>query len=163
MLCTSVPPTIQLGPPEQVTLPAVAQRGENGEKVITLDFGRDVSPPTPSTSTTTTIRKSTSGRCVKRSNPTEEKETRNEDSVSDGYYPAYLFQNPPQKLKTDDLRRQALISMIETNKSVQSFFDLAKGMLTPLKTVLVGLAENSSCTAQNQAPQEDHAYTNQNA
>ena len=86
MLYISVQPTIQLGPPEQVTLPAVAEQGENGEEVITLQLERDVIPPTPSTSNETTIRKSNSGHGVKRSNPTEEEETRNEDSVSDGYY-----------------------------------------------------------------------------
>ena len=189
VMSISVQPTITMGPAEQMplTVAALSQRDGNGEEIITLALEPEIIPPTPSTSaaatssTATKRNKTTSGRGVKKSSPTEganaNEENQEDDSaedVSEGFYPAYLFQNPPKKLKTDDLRRQALISMIEANKSLQGFFDQAKTLIGPIKSFLSVTPANSACNvnshstqeanqqASQHATQQDHAYTGDN-
>ena len=91
-------------------------------------------PPTPTTSTTpakgAAKSKGQKGKGLKRTYsstntaPDYAEAALEPDSVSDNYYPAYLFQTPPGKLTMDHLHKHALISKIERNKAQIAFFQL---------------------------------------
>ena len=130
-----------------VQLPATSQRAPSGEEVITLDLDlSEVVPPSQNAEGLLTARRGTTRHAVKRTYASTSSNTAPDyaeagESVSDEqYYPAYLFQNVPSKLQTENLRKMALISIIEKNKAQTNVYEMLKGCVGPLKNVLVGVA-----------------------
>ena len=141
----------------QVT--GLSQRNQAGEDIITLDLEPDnVVGPTQGTTPQVSACKSTNHRGVKRS-LTYSSNTApefNEETVSEEVnYPTYLYQPAPSKLKIDELQRHACISVIKKNNTMCTFFELAKGILGPLKDALVSAVGNEVGEKSNKS---DHNY-----
>ena len=165
-----VQPTIQFNAAEPVR---VQVPGKNAEDIITLELEADVIPPTPVTSTETAKSaaptckgKSVRGRGVKRTYsstntaPDYAESAAQNDSVSDQYYPAYLFQTPPSQFTMDVLCKHALISKIERNKAETTFYQMATGILGPMKQALISLGNETRSSTPTAA--SDHEYHSQN-
>ena len=148
----SVQPTIQI---QTVTTPASTQnRNEAGEEVNILDLDKEPPAPVPSTSTG----KVQPRRGTKRAHSTNtapDYSDQKDDTVSGVYYPAYLFQEAPSQLKIDELRRHAIISEIKKNDAMCNFFELARGVLGPLKDALLVASGREATPKSNEG---DHAY-----
>ena len=82
------------------------------EDVISLPLDPEVLELTPSTSSGKG--KAVYGKAKKRTysstNTAPDYAEAQADSVSDNYYPAYLYQTPPSKLTMDHLHKHALIT-----------------------------------------------------
>ena len=150
--------------PVLVQVPATLQRTATVEKVITLDLDpTEVVPPSQNAQQgTVSAYKSTSKRAVKRTYTEATSNTAPDfsqmaDAVSDDeqYYPAYLFQNVPSKLQMENLRKMALISIIETNKAEQNVLDMLKGCVGPFKNALLAMCGEH--VPENREA-GDHAY-----
>ena len=141
---------------------AVSQRAASGQEVITLDLDQEIVELSENVTPDVSAWKSVAGRGVKRSlaqssNTAAQygEETRRNDEV---YYPAYLNNPAPTNLKIEELRRHAVISEIKKNDAMCNFFEVAKGVLGPLKNVLLASAGREIPTAHNG---NDHTYQSQ--
>ena len=117
----SVPPKIRMEPQGEAVLVQLPGNAVLGEEVITLDLDPEIIAP--SQTTPLSACKATPRRAVKRSYASASSNTAPDyaevgDAVSEEqYYPVYLFQNVPSKLQIENLRKMALISIIEKNKA----------------------------------------------
>ena len=161
-LCFTVVPTIQIGPAQAVTM-QLPSTSSPAEDVISLPLDPEVLELTPSTSSGKG--KAVCGKGKKRTysstNTAPDYAEAQGDSVSDNYYPAYLYQTPPSKLTMDHLRKHALITKKERNKAQINFFQIATGLLGPMKEALIAMASSSD---KKNSPNSsgDHPYTSQN-
>ena len=156
----SVEPTIKFGnQQEAVILPASSQMSATGEQIITLDLDPEHRPG-PSAGFSTVRLSRSRGKGIKRTNSNTNTAKTYGDIDSDVgdadvNYPAFLYQEPPRKLKTEDLRKHALITKIKKDQSIATFFDLAKGVLGPLKNALIKIAGQQ---VPNNNGSGDHDY-----
>ena len=138
-------PTIVI--PKIRTVPANSQVSATGEEVVTFELG-DVVGPSQEVAPVVSAKKSSNGHGVKRSlssNTAPQCGDANQAAtVSDVYYPAYIFQSAPSKLKIEELRRHACISEIKKNDAMCNFFELAKGLLGPMKDALIAAGHNTN-------------------
>ena len=162
-------PTIQLSQVQPVAVQVVlstSQVATNGEAIITLDLETDMIEPIPGTSrgTTASVHQIRSGgKGVKRNasatftSSNTAKTYGDADAEEDDLvqYPAYLYQEPPSKLKVEDLRKHALIAKIKKDTSIYNFFELAKGILTPMKSTFLTVAGHQ---VPQPKPSGDHEY-----
>ena len=160
-LYCAVAPTITIPQAEAVAVqlvPAPSQILGTGEAVITLDLDQDVAGP--STARPVCQNKS-KGKGVKRSTTFTSSNTAKtygdmeDDEEGSFEYPAYLFQEPPSKLKVDKLRKHALIAKVKKDTAIYNFFELAKGILGPMKNALLTVAGTK---IPHDKSGGDHAY-----
>ena len=146
--------------PVMIQVPSTSKTNAAGEEVITLEIEPGLLQPENETTPVPVGKKSTGRRGVKRtyesSNTAPDYAATGDTSVSDEQiFPAYLFQNVPSKLQTDNLRKLALVSIIEHNKAATNFYDLCKGCIGPLKNALLAMAGQQLADTIST---DDHAY-----
>ena len=132
-----------------------------GEPVITLDLDT-VTEPISGPSTRPAVHQFKSrGKGVKctgtftSSNMARTYGEMEEEEEFSFEYPAYLYQEPPSKLKVEDLRKHALIAQIKKDTSVYNFLEMAKGVIGPMKNAFLTAAGH---TVPDERAGGDHCY-----
>ena len=142
----------------------MSQKAPSGEEVITLDLDHGLVEPTQNVTPEVSVHKSQSGRGVKRflsyaSTSNTAVEYKADNTVShDVFYPTYLSHPTPSNLKIEELCRHTVISEIKKNDAMCSFFEVVKGILGPLKNVLLVSAGKDVPDYDNV---HDHMYQSQ--
>ena len=83
------------------------------------------------------------------------------------FYPSYLFDVPPKKLKTDTLQKKLMISEIKRSETQTQFYERGMDLMGHLKEFLKNLQMSGSFgpvipSTSNQEGTADHDYAMQN-
>ena len=74
-------------------------------------------------------------------------------------YPAYMFDIPPRKLKTDNLRKKLMIAEIKNSKAQEEFFKRGIEMMGVMKEFFrIYAAVNKFPSATDEEGNFDHGY-----
>ena len=83
------------------------------------------------------------------------------------FYPSYLFDVPPKKLKTDTLRKKLMISEIKRSETQTQFYERGMILMGHLKEflrhlVMSGTFAQGAASTSKQDCTDDHDYALQN-
>ena len=80
------------------------------------------------------------------------------------YYPGYLFDVPPKKLKTDNLHKKLMISEIKRSETQTQFYERGMVLMGHLKEFIHKILSGNAATtsASQKKGNEDHDYAMNN-